>query len=207
MRAEIPAFQRCCVCIPLRYGLIVWGYYRLLLAGYILVTICFDISRCVELMNSEEEKHKVTTSNIIILCLTLIIMIADIILGILFIVGCHKKNVSILERYYHYSLVLLALLVPLCLYNFGRTLNYMSISKMPWTKIIFLFVPEFIATISYVVIQIYIVLLVRSEILKLRKEYQFRFENKVTQGECFVNIEDSIEGKLLENLKAIDDDD
>lgn len=37
MKVELPELKRCCCCIPLRYGLIGWGYIKLV--SYFNITI------------------------------------------------------------------------------------------------------------------------------------------------------------------------
>ncbi|KAI5643299.1 hypothetical protein NE865_04717 [Phthorimaea operculella] len=39
MMVDIPNFKRCCVCLPLRYGLLIWGYLIFISFGYILMYV------------------------------------------------------------------------------------------------------------------------------------------------------------------------
>ncbi|CAB3227852.1 unnamed protein product [Arctia plantaginis] len=188
MRIELPVCNKCCMCLPLRYGLIVWGYFRLILASFVLVCISFIIERYVQLLRSENPvKHEVAISEYVVLCLAAILVIADIMLGIIFIVGCYKKNTKLIRKYYHHNLFLLTLLIPLCLYIFGIYLIDM-IRSMPLLDLTLYVITDFVGLFAYITIQIYIILLIRSEIIKLKKGSEYRFENKVAEAEIPLNV-------------------
>ncbi|CAB3227850.1 unnamed protein product [Arctia plantaginis] len=181
------------MCLPLRYGLITWGYFRLILAGIILLGASLSVHRRLRTTVDRREEYNVFNSfNIIILSIVILMVVADIILGVIFIVSCHKKNVKLISKYYHYTIVLLAIFIPLSLYCGCAALYHMYTTKPPLSFILAFVLLDLFSLFVYIVIQIYAVLLIRSEIIKLKNNGQFRFENKAAEAECYLRIDNSI---------------
>ncbi|CAB3227851.1 unnamed protein product [Arctia plantaginis] len=184
MRTEIIVCQRCCICIPLRYGLIVWAYARLVLAGSVLFGMSFTLNRAVH--NERPDR----TTDLVISSLIIILVSADIILGVIFIIGCHTKNPVLIKKYYYHNLCLLALLIPFCLYICGYSTYFLIKYKIPFVRLAVYILGDIIGCFTYIVIQVYVIFLIRSQFIKLNSGCQFRFENKVAEAACSLSIED-----------------
>ncbi|KAI8431982.1 hypothetical protein MSG28_004511 [Choristoneura fumiferana] len=123
MKGELPVFKRCCFCLPLRRGLVGWGYLRL-------------------------------------------------------------KSYKLLRISYIYCIVWLALILII-----GGLIAYSSINWIQREEHINLYKVKYIAldsaiTFSIIFLQVYLILLTRSEEIKLRKEnLGVQFVNNAAEAE------------------------
>ncbi|XP_075976812.1 uncharacterized protein LOC142977028 [Anticarsia gemmatalis] len=194
MRVEIPSCARCCFCMPLRYGLIVWGYLKLCMAGFILTGMSFLLKYMIDMYQRSENKEKfyMRYDNIDFLFTVVIIIVAaaDIVLSLIFIVACHLKHLKLIKTYYFYSFFLLVLTAPLCLYNLAWMIFYGfgGYGEFHLNALLYSMTDGLIL-VAIIAIQVYVLLLVRSEIRKLDCNYQFRFENLAARAQTMINVE------------------
>ncbi|KAF9823077.1 hypothetical protein SFRURICE_015557 [Spodoptera frugiperda] len=106
MRTELPTCRRCCFCLPLRYGLLSWGYFRFVISGMFLVGLTIGF---VGLVTAEDSYREL--GSIIVVGILLLSTLTDFVLNFLFILGGHKKDVRLLKSYYVYSIVLCVLTI------------------------------------------------------------------------------------------------
>ncbi|CAB3227840.1 unnamed protein product [Arctia plantaginis] len=180
MRTEVPVFKRCCFCLPLRRSLIAWGYFKLFIATILLLYCFVVLYRTMNVLFH----LKYWIQELITLTVVCAILIVDIILHILFIVGAHKKEVKFLRAYYYYSLTLLVLLLLLDLYWVVLIIQhriYLYINTLIFSAMAVMFLN--------LLTQAYVILLVRSEIIKLNNIGSFRFVNNAAEAECKLYIE------------------
>ncbi|KAF9823078.1 hypothetical protein SFRURICE_015558 [Spodoptera frugiperda] len=139
MRLEVPVLKRFCFCLPLRYGLIVWGYLRLVLSALALVAgeQCFS-SMLSQAQTEDDIKYTIYT---VLLGVLLVFILADILMNIVFVIGGH--------RFY--------------------SLDHHS-----------------------AVIQAYILVLVRSVMIKIKKGFEIRFINNAAECECTMFADEDI---------------
>ncbi|KAJ8719419.1 hypothetical protein PYW08_011594 [Mythimna loreyi] len=176
MRTEVLELRRACFCLPLRYSLLFYGYLR-------LICIVLDMFMTVSLAILESN----TTSIIYLQIFTVILDLLDFILLVILIVGAHKKSVKLLKIFYFYDLGLLILETLVCiafaiyilcilimLDGFERAFKY--------NAKIMLSVAAYLTI--YLGLKVYVLLLVRSEIIKLNNNSQFRFVNIAAESEC-----------------------
>ncbi|CAB3227836.1 unnamed protein product [Arctia plantaginis] len=203
MLIDIPVCKRCCFCIPLRGGLITWGYFNLCVGFLLLTGSIFGIIKKRNV--PESEKYKITTDFIVIIFVTMIVGILEIVLSLIFIVGCHKKNVKLIKTFYYYNILLLGLTSILTVYGgisaviytvdgFKRGLNANFLMYFLSIDIGLL--------LANFALQLYILLVVRSEIIKLSSDCQFRFANIGSEAECTMTIEGLTKENRVQNIHA-----
>ncbi|CAB3227841.1 unnamed protein product [Arctia plantaginis] len=183
MRTEVPVFKRCCFCLPLRRSLIAWGYFKLFLAAILLLYCLVGLYQTINVFL--HIKYWILMHEIITLTVVIAVVLVDIIVHILFIVGAHKKEVKFLRVYYYYSLTLLGLLLLLYLYWI-----VLMIRDRIYRYINFFIISAWAVMFLNLLIQAYVILLVRSEIVKLNNIGSFRFVNNAAEAECKLYIED-----------------
>ncbi|XP_050344348.1 uncharacterized protein LOC126769531 [Nymphalis io] len=166
MKCEIPELGRCCFCFPLRLGLLVWGYGKLI-ASVVLLSLI--------LINLISDWYRFWTTvdlAFAIIYLTFIGSVAtDVVFLIIFAVSAHKKNFKLMELFSKFCLYMLAV------YILGFVLSIVYATSE--SHFISFYIEFTLATISFscIVIQMYIVILVRSEVLKLQRSTNFEFVN------------------------------
>ncbi|KAJ2951721.1 hypothetical protein O0L34_g13886 [Tuta absoluta] len=176
MQFDIPTFIRCCVCVPLRLGLLIWGYASLILLGIILVPLF------------EEWKYLVfyylySTEILIIYTFLLFLAFGNIAFSILLIVAAHKRSSRLMIIYNKCAFVAailecisLLLYVVYNVYGHGLRLFYGGPIRDTAFTVLFL-------GIAGVGMQTYILAIVRSEIIKLDSNREFEFQNIVAEPE------------------------
>ncbi|XP_073945969.1 uncharacterized protein isoform X2 [Choristoneura fumiferana] len=178
MKGELPVFKRCCFCLPLRRGLVGWGYLRLALDVLAIIRFVFI---CIEI-------YSIYIGPVIfekIMCTaTTIYYCIDALFAVFLIVGGHKKSYKLLRISYIYCIVWLALILII-----GGLIAYSSINWIQREEHINLYKVKYIAldsaiTFSIIFLQVYLILLTRSEEIKLRKEnLGVQFVNNAAEAE------------------------
>ncbi|CAH0686432.1 unnamed protein product [Spodoptera exigua] len=196
MRADLPVFKRCCFCIPLRYGLLTWAYVKLvtvtIFSMFILVSL-YHMVGMYTMYHLPIQRH-----NIIFMSVILTVLFIEISLTVTFIVGGHMKNVKLMRVFYVYNIVILTI---------SSLLMIIAILMLVFPIEFFLYRTfEYISTCANfffsIVIQLYFILLIRSEILKLEGKYGFSFVNNAAEGECNMRGDTQTEG----DWKTIEDE-
>ncbi|XP_064073168.1 uncharacterized protein LOC135193653 isoform X1 [Vanessa tameamea] len=178
MKCEIPEFARCCFCFPLRLGLLVWTYVKLVFSLLLLVHfICLLVANLMHLY------YPVRVSIVISSILFSIFLCVDIAFHIIFIVSAHTKDYRKMKWFYKEAMV------ALCLYIFGffcftvyvvcdLNFTHQHITVIAYT-LMSIWSIFFWVTIS----QAYLIMLVRSEVLKLERSTNFEFTNRAVDAE------------------------
>uniref|UniRef100_A0A2A4JIJ9 Uncharacterized protein n=1 Tax=Heliothis virescens TaxID=7102 RepID=A0A2A4JIJ9_HELVI len=187
MSVELPVCTRCCLCFPLRFGLIVWGYLRLVISALVLVVAEKSFSKTLTLTKTEPEV--IYTIYAVLLAILLAFTLADILVNILFVIGGHRKVLKLLRAYYIYSIVLWIKTSLLGLAMIGYTI-YWSISEEIDQFHVWVLVVNVSTILGQMLIQAYVILLIRSQIIKLKRIFAFRFINNATDCECTMESED-----------------
>ncbi|XP_047997744.1 uncharacterized protein LOC125235278 [Leguminivora glycinivorella] len=179
MRRETPEFRRCCFCIPLRRGLITWGYLRAaldLLAMSLVIYILTAISILHGLLITE-----------------IVVLIIDVVFNIMLIVGGHLKSIKLLKVNYYFSLAWLGLLVlGFCwqIYSEIRLTLILISYGMEYGSVVGIALPGLSVGFVQICLQIYLILLIRSEIIKLQEQnLEMQFSNPaVAEAQCTMHI-------------------
>ncbi|XP_072943931.1 uncharacterized protein [Epargyreus clarus] len=204
MRVDIPQLNRCCFCMPLRRGLLTWVYVKLVLA---LIITLFVLEHVIKYIDDIADDPLFVPA-----CIGLITFFLETIFDIIFIISAHTyfseseilntgerawdsrlgapdlaKNFVYLRIYYRYALTMLAIQVT-SVVLFIVFQIYITFGHPHG-----LFVLHFMLELAFflfgqIVLQIYFVILVRSELLKLENNTQFEFVNHVSEPECKAHI-------------------
>ncbi|KAJ0171684.1 hypothetical protein K1T71_012447 [Dendrolimus kikuchii] len=171
MRCELPDVKRCCFCLPLRRGLLAWGYIRVAL----IMLLWMPIGAITYFSLGFTGRIDPTLVSIILLLLT------DFLFNISFLVAAHTKNFKLLRVYYYYMMVCSVVITIAILVLMGLSFSTRNSPKT-------LTVGISLALLSLAT-QGYITILVRSEIKKLENSGQFQFVNNAAQSHVVSNLE------------------
>ncbi|KAF9823080.1 hypothetical protein SFRURICE_015560 [Spodoptera frugiperda] len=160
MKIELPVCKRCCFCIPLRRGLLVWGYIKLLADLYFLTIMSYILLILIAFSAYGQEFAG--------LVVVIAVFLLDFAMTIVFIIGAHKKIVKYMRLFYFLSIAMLALTLLLVIIHICLLSNY------PWFRSL---------------VQIYFIFLLRSEIIKLKNSCKFRFVNNTAEALCSMECE------------------
>ncbi|XP_038212584.1 uncharacterized protein LOC119832860 [Zerene cesonia] len=181
MRCEWPELTKCCFCVPLRRGLLAWGYFKLVLnltlIGFMGLHLYMIITR----------QDHFPLFGILILASINLVFVTDATFQIIFIVGAHKKNYKYLRCYFRYNVVVLVTV-------FVCSVIYASYAL--YSLGVFLFVILFIPfaiqllliIILYQLVSFYFLVLSRSEFKKLKNNAKFEFVNQLEEARCTADI-------------------
>ncbi|XP_061717826.1 uncharacterized protein LOC133525550 isoform X1 [Cydia pomonella] len=178
---EAPEFKRCCFCLPLRRGLIAWGYVKVGLNSLMLTYVAL-MFYFIALHGSGAFNADIVIFIFISACLLI-----DISFSIVFIVAGHKKSIKLLKLSYVYHMVWLGVLALgtcfmlyvdidfiLRLWSYIQDRKYLILEFLTGSGL----------GISLIFLQIYVILLIRSEIKKIQNQsLEMQFTNHVSSEE------------------------
>ncbi|XP_061717828.1 uncharacterized protein LOC133525550 isoform X3 [Cydia pomonella] len=184
---EAPEFKRCCFCLPLRRGLIAWGYVKVGLAILMLIYTSLMLHFWAYY------GLRFFSADLVIYIFISACSIIDILFNIVFIVAGHKKSIKLLKVSYVYNMVWLGLLtLGTCLILYS---DIDFIHKIwPYVENHMYIMLEVLTgsglAISLIFIQIYVILLIRSELRKLQNQtIEMQFTNHVEEPLCTLHKE------------------
>ncbi|KAI5643298.1 hypothetical protein NE865_04716 [Phthorimaea operculella] len=170
MRFEIPECSRCCFCVPLRYGLLIWSYLILAPLGLLLALL---IAMLIHDVNHGWTEILKDTSLILL-------NVANLVFTILLIIAAHKKSVNLLKIYNKCGLsAVIANFVALIADFICDLAMYGALVLWFWTS----FLMFLLIGLIFIGMQMYIIALVRSEIIKLESNVGFEFQNIGAEAE------------------------
>ncbi|XP_075976954.1 uncharacterized protein LOC142977118 [Anticarsia gemmatalis] len=176
MIVEIPTFRRCCCCLPLRRGILAFGYINLLL------TIAFCALQLLVwiIIHNHGSGHAIAMYRGVEIEAHIFFVIAlhvlDIVFNLVLIIGAHKQSSKLMRAYYYYQLTTMIASFLVLLVTYG------DISRVGGWAIAS---TELCVAFLGFVIQTYLLLLVRSELNKVK--YQEGRTSYVNQmAEVFV---------------------
>ncbi|CAG5043592.1 unnamed protein product [Parnassius apollo] len=188
MYTDIPSFTKCCFCAPLRYGLLVWAYFKLVTSITIFITALIWILSCIIFVVMIGD----VMVFIVLVVVILTILLFDIIFNLVLIIGAHKKHTTLLRLYYRYGIahgfVITASALLFIVYAIASANDPLKESKL-WHKIIILAS----AVCASMIVHTYLLILVRSEVLKLKANSQFMFTNHTDDPTCVMQVSDDVQ--------------
>ncbi|CAB3228313.1 unnamed protein product [Arctia plantaginis] len=178
MKVEIPKFERCCCCLPLRRGILTFAYLNL------FITIFFGVLQVSLWVYYYYPFMKLQSSMMVMyrgivieaqMFFVIALHVLDVVFNIILIVGAHMTNAKLMRWYYFYQLTMM-------IANFFAMLViYTGISKVSGLDTYPTLSECAVAFIGFVV-QIYLLLLVHSELNKLRyQERRSSFVNHMAE--------------------------
>ncbi|XP_063538701.1 uncharacterized protein LOC134747953 [Cydia strobilella] len=153
----LPVLTKCCCCMPLRKGLIAWGYFRMIItAAYLLIIV-------------HEVGTQFSAKGLAIVLALLSFLVTNMVFTITFIIGAHKKNYKLLRLYYSFSIF--ALVVMMMGYFIFITLQ-VALTLQDEEKYIlgFPLIAVNITTVTSIFLDLYFLILIKIEILKQRNQ-------------------------------------
>ncbi|XP_014359872.2 uncharacterized protein LOC106711954 [Papilio machaon] len=173
MFVEMPTVARCCFCAPLRYGLLIWAYIK-------LVTSILAFSIAIMWLFLWFLFTMGEISLLLLIISTLISLIADIVFNFILIMGTHKKNLSFLKLYHRYAfahavifLMLGVLWISYAIVENGKPLNQPDSMMYIVCMVTSVIVP--------LILHVYLFIVLRSEIHKLKTKDQINFVNPINE--------------------------
>ncbi|PZC82189.1 hypothetical protein B5X24_HaOG210997 [Helicoverpa armigera] len=192
MRGELPQCTRCCFCLPLRYGLLAWGYFKMIADALLISLMIFHVISLVMIFSKNEISDvSMVKINLYIMSAILLIFVPDFLITIMFIVGGHKKEVRPIKVFYYYS-------IGIWIVTILFTILVGSVRIVRWASrgmtIISLesFLITFSAFFVVLVVQSYLLLLLRSEIIKLSNNCGFEFVNDAAEAACTMKCAEEV---------------
>ncbi|XP_073945758.1 uncharacterized protein [Choristoneura fumiferana] len=162
MYLEIPKFTRCCYCLPLRHGIITLGYLYLAYSIYIVcVNLYFEFDKE---LSSYDFGFLRGASFIVERWLVFLLYAVEIAFIIVLIIGAHLKKEKLLVAYYYYGIT--TTLAAFATFFF-LTVKYAQTTHST------LFALDLSIMFSAIVSQVYLLLLIRSELRKPREALRY----------------------------------
>ncbi|XP_023954706.2 uncharacterized protein LOC112058231 [Bicyclus anynana] len=169
MHVKVPDVNRCCFYLPLRPGIILFAY----------VNILFSLLSVTCLIISTELQHSSLTDDASLETITTTILFSilgmGIILNFLLLVAGHQKDISMLRLYNYYA-------VATALAAFIPTAFLLS-------KEMFL---EVVIALVAIAMQCYVIVLVRSEVVKLEEKQLITLEDLHSGLQEQVDVSDCV---------------
>ncbi|XP_039757131.1 uncharacterized protein LOC120631562 isoform X2 [Pararge aegeria] len=129
----------------------------------------------------------------VVVSATITLTILDIVFHVFLIISAHTKNYRIMRIFYRYSIALLCVnLSAMALYIGGWVVFIIFFEPIFFRLLWSIILPALGTSVIMLLIQGYLIILVRSEFLKLKNISQFEFVNNASanaEGKCSANIE------------------
>ncbi|XP_075991768.1 uncharacterized protein LOC142987102 [Anticarsia gemmatalis] len=166
MHVKVPEVKRCCFCFPLRQGVILFGFINVVFS--IVAVTCLVITTELKKSNSDSSMLEAITATILFSIFGM-----GLILNILLLVAGFQKDIAMLRLYLYYGVVTtLAALVP----------TFMLVTRMH--------VFDVCVALFAICMQWYVIVIVRSEILKLEQS-QMRERARDEIQEVAIHVPDT----------------
>ncbi|XP_041981465.1 uncharacterized protein LOC121734898 [Aricia agestis] len=175
MRCECPEFRRCCLCLPLRFGLIGTAWIKLVLDALCLMYVAFAI---------HVDGRRLPVFPIVFLSVATVVVVLDVGFNGVLLRGCHKKDPVLLRLFYRYSLFLLGLNIAFVLAIIIMDIVISVQSPFLWIVTLYTFFTFLVFCVLSIIIHLYLSILVRSEVQKLEATTQFQFTNTAAEAAC-----------------------
>ncbi|XP_045484575.1 uncharacterized protein LOC123689271 [Pieris rapae] len=165
MFCEIPDFGRCCFCLPLRQGILAFGYINVIFSAFMTGVYSYTIH------NGFNETMLMYHGSLMQLDdeICLVIYIFDFLFALGLVYGGHTKNPRPLKVFYYYAMT--TLLTTLILQINGVFSSYYPVSFIVETCGLFLL---------GICLHLYLIFMVRSLLKKLETSGQ-SYENQLHQ--------------------------
>ncbi|KAJ8720024.1 hypothetical protein PYW07_012067 [Mythimna separata] len=183
--AENPEGKRCCLCFPLQYGFIKWGYLKMIVSAFFILVISYALLHTCMVMeyNGDENRWFRIYGDIAITCIALTFFLADLLLTMLFTVRVQQKRVKLLSSFYVLSVVIWA--VSILLTAMAISLSIESwLSRYMSARSLVVNLMNFAAYIVIIIVQTFFLLLLRGEITQLRNNGKIKFTNNAAEPKC-----------------------
>ncbi|KAL0878714.1 hypothetical protein ABMA27_003766 [Loxostege sticticalis] len=99
----VPIIRKCCFCVPIRKGVIIFAYINMVLTLLSLPPMTFDLVEQVTAGKSVFDQYMIE------LTLTVAFLMVDVVMLSVLIIGAHKKKRALLKIFFYVGSAILAL--------------------------------------------------------------------------------------------------
>ncbi|KAJ8720034.1 hypothetical protein PYW07_012077 [Mythimna separata] len=164
MTIVLPEFKRCCCCLPLRTGLLAWGYFKMIVDVVIIVLLAYLTAIFFMASLYFQDFYSITVA--VVSLITLMTVAANFVATFAFVIGCHEKKVKKIRRFYVYSICELIVMAVLMMMAVGITIRYWRAETRRGHLVIYTI---YLLTLA---LHAYFILLLRSEVIKLETSFE-----------------------------------
>ncbi|XP_035437506.2 uncharacterized protein LOC118267552 [Spodoptera frugiperda] len=125
---ELPRYNKCCCCIPLKIGVLLIGYFSIFMSCMTLATISwtiFTVSKFVDNhQNQPNPEHppseikKVALGLYLTFAYYLLVFLVNLAINIVLIIGAHREKPNYLRFYFRATLLMFCLSIALVIVTF-----------------------------------------------------------------------------------------
>ncbi|XP_068628798.1 lysosomal-associated transmembrane protein 4A-like [Battus philenor] len=164
MYCEIPKLLRCCFCLPLRKGVLIFGYINIIFSILMLSLYSYSVHHE---MGFTMVYHGSTASLEDAVCVG--IYCIEIIMNIILVYGAHMRNVLYLKMFYYYAIatVLMTFII-----------QVLGLTTSQHIGIVIEMVSLYVTGLC---LHLYLILVVRSLLAKLVMSDSHAYENQLQQ--------------------------
>ncbi|KAJ2944572.1 hypothetical protein O0L34_g3923 [Tuta absoluta] len=158
--------NKCCFCCSLRWGIILFAYINVMLSAFAVACLVITTELHKDTIIAHDSLENVTAT------VLFAILGMGVLLNVLLLVAGYQKDITMLKLYNYYAVATtIAALIP----------TFILLSRM--------YVTEVCAASFAIVMQCYVIVLVRSEILMLKQKQMRR--NQVATNEHLIVVPDT----------------
>ncbi|CAH1637051.1 unnamed protein product [Spodoptera littoralis] len=170
MYCDWPTLGRCCFCMPLRRGILTFGYINLIFSAFMVGVYSYSVHTELGLFAIY---HGTTVGASVPEGACVFIYCVELIFTAILLYGTHKKLITYIRVYYYFALTTT---VASCLV---QILDFtIAVSTRVGLYMIFEVLPLMFASMS---IQIYLIILIRSLLKKMEQSGPHGYENQLQQ--------------------------
>ncbi|CAG5043578.1 unnamed protein product [Parnassius apollo] len=164
MFCEIPKLLRCCFCLPLRKGVLIFGYINIIFSAFMIgmysYSVHHDIGFTMMYHGSTSEVEDAVCVGI---------YCVEIVMNVLLVYGAHVRNLLFLKTFYYYA-------IATALMTF-----IVEIISLTSTNHIGLVIEMLALYVAGLCLHIYLIIVVRSLLIKLEISDSHAYENQLQQ--------------------------
>ncbi|CAH1637053.1 unnamed protein product [Spodoptera littoralis] len=125
---ELPRYNKCCYCIPLKIGVLLIGYFSIFMSCMTLATVSWSIFRVTKFVENNEnrpnpehpptEVKKVALGLYLSFAYYLLVFLINLAINIVLIIGAHREKPNYLRFYFRATLLMFCLSLVLVIVTF-----------------------------------------------------------------------------------------
>ncbi|XP_072943688.1 uncharacterized protein [Epargyreus clarus] len=175
MFCDIPDLGRCCFCMPLRRGILTFGYLNVVFSAFMVgiysmsVHMDMDVSLLFHGVSSEMDDT-----------VCLVFYCVDILFNLALVYGAHRKILIYIKVYYNYAIATILLMIVLEIISMATSDHF-----------VFLYIELLGLFFAGICLHVYLLILTRSLIRKMQISEQHTYENQL---HTIVNGDVKVEG-------------
>ncbi|KAJ8720019.1 hypothetical protein PYW07_012062 [Mythimna separata] len=170
MYCDWPTLGRCCFCMPLRRGVLTFGYINLIFSAFMVGVYSYSIHADFDLFSIY---HGINVGVSIPQGVCVAIYCLEIVFTAVLLYGTHKKLINYIKTYYYFAVTTTVASVLVQIIDFAA-----SVSSRMGFYMVFEVLPLMFAALT---IQVYLIILIRSLLKKMEEDIPHGYENQLQQ--------------------------